>query len=410
MIALSRIEMMEATRLTREGRVQEATALLQRGLFGRSDSADFNPQSDCGSFEDAPPLIARPRSPTAVDAGTPQAFAPAKNPSVPEIHNARPTLEIIRFPLSHRGKLSRQKPTARTDAFDGRAPETLPSRASFSTRAVRNAAGRRSYKIYVPSGYKKEKPLPLVVMLHGCTQSADDFAAGTRMNELAEELLFLVAYPEQTQGANTSKCWNWFKPGDQQRERGEPSLIADITRRIMHEFSVDPARVFVAGLSAGGAAAAIMGYEYPDLYRGVCVHSGLACGSAKDIPSAFTAMRNGGAPKGRIASSKSVPTIVFHGTGDKTVSPSNADHVIRQFKSGVRTITKVSQGRSAAGMDFTRTIETNEAGDALLERWTLHGAGHAWSGGSHKGSYTDPRGPDASREMMRFFLEPRLPA
>jgi len=261
------------------------------------------------------------------------------------------------------------------------------------------------YKLYVPSGYKGQ-PLPLVVMLHGCTQSPDDFAAGTRMNELAEELLFLVAYPEQTKAANASKCWNWFKPSDQQRGRGEPSLIASITRRIMREFSVDPGRVFVAGLSAGGAAAAIMAHEYPDLYKGVCVHSGLACGSAKDVPSAFAAMRS--APKGKVRPSKSaIPTIVFHGSGDKTVSPTNADQVVEQFKSDASTIGNMSHGRSARGMAFTRTVVTNEAGEPLLEQWILHGAGHAWSGGSHRGSYTDPRGPDASREMMRFFLEAR---
>jgi poly(hydroxyalkanoate) depolymerase family esterase len=244
-------------------------------------------------------------------------------------------------------------------------------------------------------------------MLHGCTQSADDFAAGTRMNELAEEQGFFVAYPEQGRSANASKCWNWFNAADQRRDNGEPSLIAGITRQIMCDFPVAPGRVYVAGLSAGGAAAAIMGSAYPDLYAAIGVHSGLACGAASDVASGFTAMRQG-APRGKPKTGSIVPTIVFHGDRDTTVSPANGDDVIAS--SLAQTTLGVSEisGRSSGGVSYTRTSYADEAGRTMAEKWNLHGVGHAWSGGSGAGTYTDPRGPDASREMLRFFAQHAL--
>jgi poly(hydroxyalkanoate) depolymerase family esterase len=274
--------------------------------------------------------------------------------------------------------------------------------ARFEELTYANEAGTRRYKLFVPSSYCGER-LPLIVMLHGCKQSPDDFAAGTRMNELAEEEQgFLVAYPEQSSSANSSRCWNWFNAEGQLRDRGEPSLIAGITRQIMGNLAVDPARVYIAGLSAGGAAAAIMGSIYPDLYAAIGVHSGLACGAAKDLPSAFTAMRQGGSPP---PVTRPVPTIVFHGDRDSTVNPLNGDQIIGQLKAG-RTLNRtVSRGQSAGGVGYTRSVHADENGNPVLEQWVLHGAGHAWSGGSQAGSYTDPRGPDASREMLRFFIE-----
>jgi poly(hydroxyalkanoate) depolymerase family esterase len=287
------------------------------------------------------------------------------------------------------------------------APAPLPEGARFETLTFSNEAGTRPYKLYVPSSYQGQA-VPLVVMLHGCTRNPDDFAAGTNMNALAEEHTFLVAYPGQPSSANANKCWNWFVPGDQTRDAGEPSILAGITRQIMRDHAVDPSRVYVAGMSAGGAAAAIMGAAYPDLYAAIGVHSGLAQGAAHDIPSAFAAMRQGGpavASASRGRSGRVVPTIVFHGDQDRTVSAVNGEQVIAQAKAGADLRTTVILGQSEAGVRYTRSVQANESGRPVLEHWVLQGAGHAWSGGSPTGSYTDPRGPDASREMLRFFLE-----
>jgi poly(hydroxyalkanoate) depolymerase family esterase len=250
-------------------------------------------------------------------------------------------------------------------------------------------------------------------MLHGCTQSPDDFAAGTRMNAIAEGQTCLVAYPAQASNANPAKCWNWFRPSDQRRGQGEPSLIAGITRQVMRDYVVDPGRVYVGGLSAGAAAAAVMGAAYPDLFAAIGVHSGLACGAASDMPSAFAAMRQGESPSthdisAAAAQGPTVPTIVFHGDCDTTVHPRNSDHVIARAKGTTSAQTKVHRGQIPGGHAYTRTLHVDASGRTILEQWEIHGAGHAWSGGSPAGSYTDPRGPDAAREMLRFFLEHRI--
>jgi poly(hydroxyalkanoate) depolymerase family esterase len=237
------------------------------------------------------------------------------------------------------------------------------------------------------------------------------------MNRVADEHTIIVAYPGQTTAANGSKCWNWFADEHQHRDRGEPLLIAGITRAVMTRYAIDPDRVYVAGLSAGGAAAAVVGAAYPEIYAAIGVHSGLACGAARDLPSAFAAMRGAGSDwtvgadrAARQVERPPVPTIVFHGDADATVHPVNSDHVIAASTGASSFEKRVHQGEAPGGRRYTRVVYADPAGRAPLEQWTVHGGGHAWAGGDARGSYTDPAGPDATREMIRFFLEhPRTP-
>ena len=269
-------------------------------------------------------------------------------------------------------------------------------------------AGQRSYKLFVPSHYAGE-PMPLVVMLHGCTQTPDDFAAGTQMNKLGEEIGFLVAYPAQPASANSNACWNWFSPADQQKSRGEPAIIAGIVAEITRDYSVDTSRVYVAGLSAGGAMAAVLGVTYPEVFAAIGVHSGLPCGAAKDVISAFRVMKRGASQGISDRAAQSVPTIVFHGDRDRTVNPVNADNVLDQFDlTRASAHYKTTSEKSSGGMEYSKSVHLDDSGKPMFEKWLVHRAGHAWSGGSAQGSYTEPRGPDASREMIRFFLHHRI--
>ena len=390
-------DMADATRLTRSGRLSEAVALIQSVLRGRRP--DERSQADAASIVLPAAQLELQATDVTPVADTPAAATPA--PSVLEDVFGRLDVTLPRLPTLPGLRGRRISPT-----------DIAPSAGQFVTGAFTSEAGARAYKLYVPSATSGAgRQRPLIVMLHGCTQSADDFAAGTRMNFAAEEHGCLVVYPEQPPAANAQKCWNWFKPSDQQRDRGEPALIAGITRQIMRDYDVDAARVYVAGLSAGGAAAAIMAEAYPDLYAAVGVHSGLACGAARDLPSAFAAMSGNGpvrigsrvSTRGERVAEHDVPTIVFHGDRDTTVHPRNGAEVVARAGGGVEVLSEASTSQHQRRS--TRSIRRDATGRSVLELWEIHGAGHAWSGGSANGSFTDPSGPDATREMLRFFLE-----
>ncbi len=301
----------------------------------------------------------------------------------------------------------RSSPTGKVSADTHSTIPEAPPAGRFVTGGYGTAAGLWPYKLYVPEARSAVAPA-LVVMLHGCTQDPDDFADGTGMNALAEREGLLVLYPGQTQRANRSGCWNWFAERDQQRDAGEPAVIAGMTREVMAQCGVDPHRVYVAGMSAGAAMALTMAATYPDLYAAVGAHSGVPYRAARDLHSAFALMRRGpvGGPRRSGGLARFVPAIVFHGDRDETVHPSNADEVVAQLRAvGPIASSELQHGRTPGGHAWSREAWRDEAGRTCIEHWTVHGGRHAWSGGNARGSYTDPRGPDASAAMLRFFLE-----
>ncbi|WP_227419453.1 extracellular catalytic domain type 1 short-chain-length polyhydroxyalkanoate depolymerase [Roseitranquillus sediminis] len=308
--------------------------------------------------------------------------------------------------------LSRGRPQGIASQLSGGMPfpdrssaaPTVPEGALYEWRSHAGACGSRDYRLYVPASLP-DGAQGLIVMLHGCTQNPDDFASGTSMNGLAEQHGLIIAYPTQTRAHNAQGCWNWFRAGDQRRGVGEPAIIAGLARKLISEFDIDSSRVFVAGLSAGGAMAAILGEAYPDLFVGIGVHSGLPAGCASDVVSAFAAMRGEAERASRAVggAADSVRTIVFHGAADATVHPSNGNSIITRARRGAAK-TQQARGTSRGGRKYATTVTHGPAGVPATEHWLIEGAGHAWSGGSAAGSYTDPAGPDASAEMVRFFL------
>ena len=377
-------KILEATRLTGRGRLTDATAAIQQALADRATP----PAPAPGSPASGEVLDGLVREAAPARTGTPASVrmaSPAADPAVDAVADVASRTQLARFEES-----------------------------SFT-----NASGTRAFKLFEPAGFEG-RSLPLVVMLHGCTQNPDDFATGTRMNELAQQRGAFVLYPAQAARSNANKCWNWFVPADQRRGQGEPALLAGMTRHVMQTHAVDADRVYVAGLSAGGAMAAILAREYPDLYAAAGIHSGLPAGAAHDVASAFTAMKTGGAtmkmPWSPVAAAatapaeSSVPVIVFHGDADATVAAVNGDAVVRAALAAASAGARASAGEStrvdASGeRRATRTLWRDAAGATAAEHWLVHGAPHAWSGGASAGSYTDPSGPDASREMLRFFLD-----
>lgn len=372
--------MSRAAELTRAGKLEEATALIQSLLQGTSAPADqiIDTLAGADAIEG-----------TFTRLGKPTASLGPRAARMPR-NSLRETLKSISAGgMPGLGVLQPKVPD-------------LPEGAQFLSLTHRSAQGSRDYQLYIPAK-RPEGRMPLVVMLHGCTQSPEDFVNGTGMNALAEEFGCMVAWPAQPQGANAQKCWNWFRPEDQGRDRGEPVLLAGIARDILRDHPADAGRVYVAGLSAGGAAAAIMGAAYPELFAAVGVHSGLPVGGAQDVPSAFAAIRDGSAGKTQPGA---IPTIVFHGGADSTVHPGNGAAVVAQALRGQSGLTQTrGSGVAEGGRTYHQTRYDTAEGRSQVELWEIDGTGHAWSGGQASGSYTDPKGPDASREILRFFLQ-----
>jgi poly(hydroxyalkanoate) depolymerase family esterase len=384
--------MVEATRLTRQGRLVEATALIQQTLTT------------------SPATLRAPEGQSAGEAGGASGPHPASSPLLPA--GGR---QLGQGPSGWAHGLSafssRRVPDPGFERRPAAAPAAGRPAGRFDSFSYTGAAGTRAYRLYVPTG-SMGGPLPLVVMLHGGTQDASTFAAATGMNYLAERQPFLVAYPEQPSSANPGKYWNWFVPGHQRRDAGEPSLIAGITRQVMDRYPVDDTRVYVAGFSAGGAMAAVMAAVYPDLYAAVGVHSGLAYAVARDTVSAFAVMKHGPSRPAHSPVSP-LPLVVFHGDRDATVAYRNAGCLIDQVvaaesrdRGPAATPTAVtSGGQVPGGHAYTRTSYKGIDGTTVAECWTVHQGGHSWSGGDPLGSYTDPGGPSASAEFVRFFDE-----
>ena len=356
-------ELKKATALTREGKLMEATAAIQRALGTSRGPA-------ASEYVPLPPA-ATVRNAEFADAG-----------------------EVTDVEFREVG--ARHAP----------APD-----ATFEKHRFASGGHSYAYRLYLPPR-KDDQPLPVLVMLHGCTQDATDFAAGTAMNEMAAQRGFIVVYPEQLARSNSMRCWNWFEPAHQRRGQGEPAMIAALAAQVAQRCNGDTRRIYVAGLSAGGAMATLVGQLYPDVFAAVGVHSGLPAGIASNVQSAQAAMRKPARGAAPAASGPPVPTIVFHGRSDRTVHPDNGRRIAeeaaaRATAAGI-VLAREDQRTTGAGRPATRTVYKDAEGVSRVEHWEIAGAPHAWSGGSTGGSYTDPAGPRASAAMMDFFQAHRL--
>ena len=332
-----------------------------------------------------------------------------------------PGAKVLKAPLSRAiGSIGRQK-----GIWEARRRE----QGSWEKHTYHANAGRREYYVYTPAHYQPGSAVPLLVMLHGCDEGPRDFAASTQMNELADQQHFIVVYPRQTIGDQPLKCWTWYNAANQCRDRGEAALLAGITQAVQHNtarWTIDPQRVYVAGLSAGAAMAVILGATYPDLFAAIGVHSGLEYHAATTGPGAVQAMQDRGPDplqQGHVAyqamghAARVVPTIVFHGTHDLAVHPVNGDQVVQQW---METDRLVSQGaytarfdkpssdqrrRAPGGRSYRVKTWTDASGKVVQAYWTVEGMGHAWSGGRARMPYSDPHGPNASLAMYQFFVD-----
>jgi poly(hydroxyalkanoate) depolymerase family esterase len=362
----------KALALVKTSNLAEATQLLRRAVSGGA-TAERRPGESA---------IPAPHLRTS-------AFAPASR---------APLGEVLRALRTGRANLPKMP-------FPNEETPKYPLDEKFTARTYRGRAGSLDYRLYVPTDLTTRKPA-LLLMLHGCTQDPEDFAIGTQMNRLADEFGLVVAYPHQPRTANPSGCWNWFDTRHQNRGSGEPAALAGLTQSLVKEFGVARERTFAAGLSAGGAMAEVLAATYSDVFSAVGIHSGLPFRAAKDVPSAFAAMKGAAViePPSGIADRPEVRRIVFHGDADATVAPVNGIRILDQARSGSVGLQEVDFNQEIDGRLVERRLLQNSAGEAVAELWSVEGGGHGWFGGDHRGSYTESVGLDASRIMVQFFL------
>ncbi|HET7464626.1 MAG TPA: PHB depolymerase family esterase [Longimicrobium sp.] len=274
--------------------------------------------------------------------------------------------------------------------------------------------GSRRYRLFVPAGLDASKPAPLVVMLHGCTQDPDDFARGTRFDHAAADAGVIVAWPEQTAEHQQLKCWSWYEPAHQAARAGEPAMIAGITREVMASHAIDPRRVYIAGVSAGAAMAVNTAAAYPELYAAIGAHSGIPYRAASDVAHAWAVMRTGTSDPAILAyalqdalGGRAIPLIAFHGGADPVVSPVNSRQLAAQWAGVLKLHSLAPERTTEGGLAVERTVWPGADGKPMVELRIVDGLTHAWSGGSKDGTYTDPRGPDATRIILDFLLAHR---